>query len=149
MKAVIQRVASAGLETFDVRREIHSGLVVLVGIEAGDTAEDRAWMAGKIAQLRVFEDESGKMNKAVGEVGGSILLVPNFTVAGDCRKGRRPSFDGAMVPSDAGPEFGRLADCVREQAPGVRVELGVFRAHMRVTLVNDGPVTLVLDSRSR
>lgn len=149
MKAVIQRVSSARLESGEVLREVGVGFVVLVGIEVGDTAEDRAWIAGKIAQLRVFEDEAGKMNRAVGEVGGSVLLVPNFTLAGDCRKGRRPSFDGAMPPEAAGPEFERLAASLRESAAGVRVEVGVFRAHMRVTIVNDGPVTLLLDSRTR
>ena len=119
--------------------------LVLVGIAKDDTEADRAWMADKLANLRIFEDDAGRMNLSVAQVGGSILLVPNFTVAGDARKGRRPSFDSAMPPEEAQPAFVALAATV--EALGVRVGTGVFRAHMLVTLANDGPVTIVLDSR--
>jgi D-tyrosyl-tRNA(Tyr) deacylase len=143
---VVQRVLKASVEVEG--REvgaIERGLVVLVGIEESDTPADRAWMAEKIPNLRIFEDEQGKMNKSVLEVGGSVLLVPNFTVAGDARKGRRPSFDNAMRPERSEGEFGELARAVG--ASGVPVATGVFRAHMLVSLVNDGPVTIWLDSR--
>lgn len=152
MRAVVQRVASARLEARLTPDDpptvcaIGPGLVVLVGIEKSDADADREWMAEKVVNLRIFEDDAGKMNRSVVDTKGSILLVPNFTVAGDCRKGRRPSFDNAMAPEMAAPEFARLVERVR--ASGVRVETGVFRAHMLVSLVNDGPVTLLVDSRS-
>lgn len=152
MRAVVQRVTSARLEARlapddrPTECAIGPGLVVLVGIEKSDTEADREWMAEKIVNLRVFEDDAGKMNRSVLDTKGSILLVPNFTVAGDCRKGRRPSFDNAMAPGEAAPEFDRLVEKVR--ALGVTVETGVFRAHMLVSLTNDGPVTLLVDSRS-
>lgn len=150
MKAVVQRVAHASVEV-EGRRVGHitRGLCVLVGLDAADTGADRAWMADKLANLRIFEDAQGKMNLSVMQVAGAgLLLVPNFTVAGDARKGRRPSFDAAMPPAQAEPEFAALVAAVCAAAPGVPVEQGVFRAHMRVELVNDGPVTILLDSRA-
>jgi len=126
------------------RARIGAGLVVLAGLEAGDTERDIAWIAHKLAQLRIFRDDEGKMNRSVLEVGGAVLLVPNFTLAGDCRKGRRPSFDRAMPPDEAEPAFETLADALRGE--GCLVQIGVFGAHMHVELVNDGPVTFVLDS---
>jgi len=149
MKAVVQRVSQATL-TVDgqVRAEVPAsgGLVVLVGLDESDKADDRVWMADKVANLRIFPDEAGKMNKSVIEMEGTILLVPNFTVAGDARKGRRPSFDRAMKPERAEPEFEALVEAVRAICPNV--SRGVFRAHMHVALVNDGPVTILLDSRA-
>jgi len=150
MKAVVQRVSRASVEV--ERKTVASigrGLLVLVGIEADDTAAEITWLADKLANLRVFEDAAGKMNLSVKEVGepgakGEILLVPNFTVAGDARKGRRPSFDGAMRPELAEPMFAQLVRVVAAQ--GVNVQTGVFRAHMLVSLVNDGPVTILLES---
>jgi D-tyrosyl-tRNA(Tyr) deacylase len=124
---------------------IDTGLLVLAAIEQGDTGADQEWMAGKIAHLRIFADDEGKMNRSVLDVGGEVLLVSNFTVAGDARKGRRPSFDRAMRPPEAEAAFEALADALREL--GVRVQTGVFGAHMHVSLVNDGPVTIWLDSR--
>ena len=146
MKAVVQRVASASVEV-DGRRvaEIGAGLVVLVGIEDADTETDAAWLADKVAHLRIFEDAGGKMNLSVKDTGGSLLLVPNFTVAGDARKGRRPSFDHAMRPERAEPLFAKLVALAGSH--GVGVQTGVFRAHMRVALVNDGPITILLNSR--
>ena len=147
MRAVVQRV-SAGAVEVDGREvaRIARGLVALVGIEEGDSETDAAWLADKLAHLRIFEDAAGKMNLALGDVGGSLLLVPNFTVAGDARKGRRPSFDRAMRPEQAEPLFARLVAIAASH--GVPVQTGVFRAHMLVTLTNDGPVTIWLDSRA-
>lgn len=148
MILVIQRVSSATVTVDDTERTaISHGLLALVGITHTDTDADLAWAAAKLAELRIFEDDRGKMNRSVTDVAGSILLVPNFTLAGDARKGRRPSFDGAMRPELASPMFDRLAAAVA--ARGVPVQTGVFRAHMRISLVNDGPVTILLDSASR
>lgn len=145
MKLVIQRVASASV-TVDgaVRASIDRGLLVLAGLTDTDADADLEWCAGKVAELRIFEDEQGKMNRSVAEVGGAVLLVPNFTLAGDARKGRRPSFDNAMHPERAEPMFAALTAAV--SAHGVPVQTGVFRASMRVHLVNDGPVTIVVES---
>jgi D-tyrosyl-tRNA(Tyr) deacylase len=149
MKAVVQRVSRASVVVEGrVVGEIGRGLCALVGLEAGDAEMDRAWIADKVANLRIFTDEQGKMNLSVVQAAGGILIVPNFTVAGDARKGRRPSFDKAMPPAQAEPEFAALVGAVRAAAPGVSVQQGVFRAHMLVEIVNDGPVTILLDSRS-
>lgn len=146
MRTVVQRVARGTVEVAStVAGRIERGLVALVGIEAPDGPGDVAWTADKLANLRIFEDDQGKMNLSVLQVGGGILLVPNFTVAGDARRGRRPSFDNAMRPEAAEPLFRELAAAVR--AAGVTVATGVFRATMAVSLVNDGPVTILLDSR--
>lgn len=148
MKLVIQRVLSARVEVdAAVVGSIDAGLMVLAGLVESDTDADLVWSSDKLVNLRIFEDDRGKMNRSVLDVGGGLLLVPNFTLAGDAAKGRRPSFDRAMKPDLAGPMFDRLAGLSR--AAGVRTETGVFRAHMLVTLVNDGPVTIVLDSADR
>lgn len=148
MRLVIQRVSSASVTVDgEVRASINAGLMVLAGLADTDTDADMEWCAGKIADIRIFEDETGKMNRSVAEAGGSVLLVPNFTLAGDARKGRRPSFDRAMRPELAAPAFERFAAMVA--ARGVPVQTGVFRAHMAVSLVNDGPVTILLDSAAR
>ena len=147
MRAVVQRVLRASVEVGgSVAAEIGPGLLALVGVERADGEAEAAWMAEKLAHLRVFEDGAGKMNRSLLETGGSLLLVPNFTVAGSARKGRRPSFDGAMRPEGAEPLLGRLAALVAGH--GVPVQTGVFGAHMLVSLVNDGPVTIWLDSGS-
>lgn len=146
MKAVLQRVERAELQVAgEVRASIGAGLVALVGIERGDGGEDVRRMADRIANLRFFTDEQGKMNRSILDVGGEALLVPNFTLAGSTRKGRRPSFDGALPPEEASAMFEAL--CAETVALGVRVQTGVFQAHMRVELVNDGPVTLLVDTR--
>ncbi|MBX3360039.1 MAG: D-tyrosyl-tRNA(Tyr) deacylase [Phycisphaeraceae bacterium] len=145
MRAVVQRVAGASVSCGGETRSIGRGLVVLVGIYETDTEHDRAWMAEKVVNLRIFEDDAGKMNLSAIDVGGAVLLVPNFTVAGDARKGRRPSFDAAMRPERSGPEFERLCEDVR--ARGVAVERGFFGGEMMVEIRNDGPITIVLDSR--
>jgi D-tyrosyl-tRNA(Tyr) deacylase len=150
MRCVVQRVTGATLRVVEegVERSharIGPGLCVMVGIERGDTETDLAWAASKIAHLRIFEDEQGKMNRSVLDTGGGVLLVPNFTVAGDARKGRRPSFDNAMRPPEASAMFDAL--CAAVAGEGVPVQAGVFGADMRVELVNDGPITIWLDSR--
>lgn len=146
MRTVIQRVLSAVLRTDTVVRQIGAGVVALVGIESGDSDTAVEWLASKVPHLRLFEDDAGKMNRSVIQIGGAVLLVPNFTLAGEAHKGRRPSFDTAMPPELAGPMFDRLV--ARMAAQGVRVEAGVFRAHMTITLCNDGPVTIWLDSNA-
>jgi len=125
--------------------EVGPGLVVLLGVAAGDAEDDAGWMADKLAQLRIFEDQAGKMNRSVSEAGGGVLLVSQFTLLGDARKGNRPSFVEAAPPEAANALYERVAALLRER--GLPVGTGVFRAHMDVELVNDGPVTILLDSR--
>lgn len=148
MRAVIQRVSEAWVEVEgqEVARIGH-GLLVLLGIGQGDSEEDAKYLANKIANLRVFEDEEGKLNRSVLEVGGSVLVVSNFTLYGDCRKGRRPSFTDAAPPEIAHELYLRFCDFLKVE--GVPVQMGVFQAHMHVGLVNDGPVTLLLDSKKQ
>ena len=149
MRTVIQRISSGTVEVDGTTRARADGpgLLVLAGREETDTRDDLQWTAEKIVHLRIFPDDAGKMNRSVIDIGGTIILVPNFTLAGEAARGRRPSFDKAMKPERSEPEFHAFADVVR--ALHGRVETGVFRAHMRVTLVNDGPVTIWLDSRQR
>jgi D-tyrosyl-tRNA(Tyr) deacylase len=121
------------------------GLVVLVGVAAGDGPADRDYVASKIVGLRVFADEAGRMNRSVSEAGGALLVVSQFTLLGDARKGRRPAFDGAEAPAGARQAYDDLVACLRRT--GLHVETGLFQAHMSLELVNDGPVTILLDSR--
>jgi len=145
MRAVVQRVKRASV-TIEGRRvsEIRTGLLVLVGVASNDTSESCKWMAEKVCNLRVFDDDQGRMNQTVLDVKGAILCVSQFTLLGDCRKGRRPSYDRAAPPDAAKPIYEDFVDALRAQ--GVQVETGEFRAMMDVELVNDGPVTLLLDS---
>ncbi|MEA3336732.1 MAG: D-aminoacyl-tRNA deacylase [Chloroflexota bacterium] len=145
MRAVVQRVSEASVEVdSQIVGEINQGFVVLLGVTHDDSEEQAAWLARKIAGLRVFEDEAGKFNLSLDDVRGSVLLVSQFTLFGDARKGRRPSFTDAARPEQAEPlieSFGRhLSD------QGVPVQTGIFGAMMAVHLVNDGPVTLWLDT---
>lgn len=146
MKIVLQRVkeASVVVEGVVVGR-INRGLCLLVGVEKGDADEDVRFLAKKIFELRIFPDEDGKMNLSVEDISGGILAISQFTLAGSLRKGRRPSFDKAEEPERAEELFGALVDRLREY--GVHVETGIFAAMMDVCLVNDGPVTFVLESR--
>jgi len=145
MRAVVQRVVHASVAVNGHQlAQIGRGLAVLVGVAAEDTPADVAYLAGKIAGLRVFEDRNGKLNLSVADIGGSVLLVSQFTLYGDCRKGRRPSFTRAADPERAAELYGQLAEELR--ARGLPVQCGQFRAHMQLSLVNDGPVTLLLDS---
>ena len=146
MRAVLQRVTRASVEVDGaIVGRIGVGWLVLLGVAKGDADADADRLAEKVAGLRAFEDDAGKMNRAVGEAGGSVLVVSQFTLLGDCRQGRRPSFIEAADPAEAERLYRRFAD--RVAAAGLPVETGVFRADMKVELVNDGPVTLLLDSR--
>ena len=146
MRAVVQRVSQASV-TVDgkVVGQIAAGLCALVGVAQGDTFDDAAWLAQKIVELRIFEDEQGKMNKSLLESGGQLLAISQFTLLGDARQGRRPGFSGAALPEVAQPLYARF--CALCRARGVRVAEGIFRATMTVRIVNEGPVTLLLDSR--
>jgi D-tyrosyl-tRNA(Tyr) deacylase len=146
MRAVVQRVSRAQVTVAgEVVGRIDRGLVVLLGVEDGDTDADGQYVADKLVGLRIFPDDDGKMNRSVFDAGGGVLLVSQFTLLGDCRKGRRPSFMAAARPEQAVPLYERVVAAVRQQ--GVPVETGRFQEHMDVELVNDGPVTLLLDSR--
>jgi len=146
MRAVVQRVSGARvLVDGHVTGEIGPGLVVLVAVGRDDTAEVAASMARRIIQLRIFNDEQGKMNRSVFDTGGAILAVSQFTLYGDARGQRRPSFMDA-APPDKGKELYEEFVRILRMSPGLRVETGVFRAHMAVELTNDGPVTILLDS---
>ena len=146
MRAVVQRVtrASVTVENQTVGA-IERGFLVLLGVERGDGKADAEYIAEKCAGLRVFEDEAGKFNRSLQDVGGAVLLVSQFTLCGDARKGRRPSFTQAEAPEAAERLF--MACRERLLALGILVETGRFRTHMEVSLVNDGPVTILLDSR--
>jgi D-tyrosyl-tRNA(Tyr) deacylase len=144
VRAVLQRVTSARVRvTGETVGEIGAGLLVLVGVETGDGPEQVTAVADKLAGLRVFEDDAGRMNLDARAVGGAFLIVSQFTLAGSLRRGRRPSFDGAAPPEVAEPMLDELVRRLRDE--GLRVETGRFGAHMEVELVNDGPVTFVLE----
>jgi D-tyrosyl-tRNA(Tyr) deacylase len=146
MRAVVQRVSWAQVKVEgEVIGRIARGLMVLVGVGVDDTEEDVEYLATKLSGLRVFEDSEGKMNLSLGEVGGQILLVSQFTLYGDCRKGRRPSFDQAAGAGLAQRLYGLLAESLRQK--GVEVAEGRFQERMLVELANDGPVTLILNSK--
>lgn len=148
MRAVIQRVERASVSVEgEIRGQIGAGFLVLIGVEEGDGDAAFKYIAEKVPNLRVFEDEQGKMNRSLLDVGGELLAVSQFTLLGDARGGRRPSFITAARPETADPMYERLVADWR--ARGIRVETGVFGAHMKVSLVNDGPVTILLDSRRR
>lgn len=148
MRAVIQRVRRASVEVDGACiGKIEQGLLVLLGVEQGDTREDSNYIVSKVCGLRIFEDAEGKMNLSVEEIGGSILLVSQFTLMGDARKGRRPSFVGAGSPAEAKPIYEETVEAFRKT--GNPIETGEFQADMQVSLVNDGPVTILLDSRKK
>ena len=148
MRAVIQRVERASVSVEgEIRGQIGAGFLVLIGVEEGDGDADFKYIADKVPNLRVFEDDQGKMNRSLLDVGGELLAVSQFTLLGDARGGRRPSFIAAARPETADPMYERLV--AEWRARGIRVETGVFGAHMKVALVNDGPVTILLDSRRR
>ncbi|HET8645588.1 MAG TPA: D-aminoacyl-tRNA deacylase [Vicinamibacteria bacterium] len=146
MRAVVQRVSSSSVavEGHEVAR-IGPGLLVLLGVARGDGGEDAAYLADKVVNLRVFPDEGGHMNRSLLETGGALLVVSQFTLLGDARRGRRPGFTEAAPPEEAAALYRRFVEEAR--ARGLAVEEGVFRATMDVALVNQGPVTLLLDSR--
>lgn len=146
MRAVVQRVSSALVRVDGkIVGEIATGVVVLLGVEAGDGEREARWLAEKIACLRIFEDEAGKMNLALADVGGAALVVSQFTLLGDCKKGRRPSFSRAAAPQEANRLYEFFSDALRSSR--LVVANGIFQAHMQVVLCNDGPVTLLLDTK--
>ncbi len=145
MRAVIQRVSSASVTVdSETTGEIRAGLLVLLGIHKDNTEAEIKWMADKIINLRVFEDDNGKMNLSLVDTGGSMLVVSQFTLYGDCRKGRRPGYSNAAPPEQAEVQYLQFIDTVIQK--NVVTASGRFQAHMDVELVNDGPVTLLLDS---
>ncbi len=147
MRAVVQRVKRASVTVGErLVGQIGPGLLVFAGVAMGDGPADIDYIASKVRELRVFPDDAGKMNRSVVEAGGGLLVVSQFTLMGDARKGRRPAFDEAAAPDDARAAFESLLERLRSAG---QVESGIFQAHMNVELVNDGPVTILLDSRRR
>ena len=149
MIAVVQRVSSASVDVAaeDVQSAIGQGLLALVSIEPRDTQNDVVWMANKLANLRIFPDEQGLMNESVADVGGSVLLISQFTLSGNCTKGHRPSFISAAPPEQAKPMYESLATAIRGHS--LSVETGVFGAAMKVQSTNEGPVTLIIHTPNR
>ena len=146
MRAVVQRVSRSSVVSDGVcTGEIQQGLMVLLGVTHDDNEQDARYLAEKIANLRIFEDEEDKLNLSVQEVGGAVLSVSQFTLYGDCRRGRRPSFTEAARPEQANALYEQFNQFLQQQ--GIAVETGRFQTHMAVELVNDGPVTMLLDSK--
>jgi D-aminoacyl-tRNA deacylase len=149
MRAVVQRVAKASVTIGgEVRASIGEGLLILVGIEDADTAEDIEWLSGKIVRMRIFEDEQGVMNRSVAEVGGDIIVVSQFTLHASTKKGNRPSYIRASKPDFAIPMYNQLVAQV-ERDLDKPIGTGVFGADMQVELLNDGPVTIIIDTKNR
>jgi len=146
MRAVIQRVLEASVRVDgEVLGAIEQGYLVLLGVEEGDTDKDLAYIVDKTVHMRIFEDEAGKMNRSIQDVGGSILAVSQFTLLGDARHGRRPGFTQAARPETANPMYEAYCKALEEN--GISVQKGRFGADMKVSLINDGPVTMLLDSK--
>ena len=145
MRAVIQRVKQSSVKTEDqIVGQIGQGLLVLLGVTKTDSAKDADYLVNKIVNLRIFEDEEGKMNRSLLDIGGELLAVSQFTLLADCSKGRRPSFVAAAEPDKAAELYEKFVTSVRQR--GVSVQTGRFRAMMEVSLINDGPVTVIIDS---
>ena len=145
MRAVIQRVSRAQVAVeSEIVGKIDKGLLVYLGVAQADSNQDVNYISDKLANLRIFSDEAGKMNRSVLDINGGILLISNFTLCGDCRKGRRPSFDQAGAPEEANALYEQVAELLRAQ--GITTATGQFKAHMHVSSCNDGPVTVLLDS---
>ena len=148
MKVLVQRVSQASVTVGrEIAGQIGLGLVGMVGVAQGDTEEDARYLVDKTVNLRIFPDEAGKFNRSLADVGGGLLVVSQFTLISDTRKGRRPSFIEAAGPAEAEALFNRFVDMAR--ATGLNVETGRFQAHMLVEIHNDGPVTILLDSQAR
>lgn len=148
MRTVVQRVSRAQVSIEGtIKGSIDRGLVVFIGISADDSQKDLQWLAEKIVHLRIFEDDAGKMNKSLTDIKGEMLIISQFTLYGDCRKGRRPGFSGAAPPLIAEPYYQEFVKEIKKK--GIQVATGTFQAEMQVELVNDGPVTLLLDSEKK
>ena len=149
MRAIIQRVLESSVKIDgEIVSKIGPGLLILLGVEEGDTEEDVAWLSGKVARMRIFSDDDGKMNRSVTEAAGEIIVVSQFTLHASTKKGNRPSFLRSAAPAVSEPLYGQF--CVAlERESGLPVGRGVFGADMQVALVNDGPVTIIIDSRAR
>ena len=147
MRAVVQRVTNADVKIDGrVNEKIDDGLLVLLGVGNGDTEEDMKYIADKIIKLRIFSDENDKMNLSLEDVGGSMLVISQFTLYGDCSHGRRPYFGNAMEPVSANEMYEKFVAYIKEQ--GIHTETGEFGADMKVSLTNDGPVTIILESKN-
>ncbi len=147
MRAVVQRVTNADVKIDGrVNGKIDNGLLVLLGVGNGDTEEDMKYIADKIIKLRIFSDENDKMNLSLEDVGGSMLVISQFTLYGDCSHGRRPYFGNAMEPVSANEMYEKFVAYIRKQ--GIHIETGEFGADMKVSLTNDGPVTIILESKN-
>ena len=145
MRAVVQRVKKSSVTVEEnITGKINQGLMVLIGVEDGDGEKDAAYIADKVTGLRIFEDENGKMNRSVSDIKGEILAVSQFTLLGDVRKGKRPSFTRAAAPETANELYRKVIEFI--EAKGIHVEEGIFQAEMMVEIHNDGPVTILLDS---
>lgn len=148
MRAIVQRVSKAEVSVADSSiSSIGYGLVVYIGVGQDDSRNDAEWIANKLANLRIFEDEQGRMNLSALEISAEILVIPNFTLCGDCRKGRRPGFDAAAEPAMA-DELYKLV-CQMLKSAGISAKNGIFAAHMHVSSTNDGPINILLDSRKK
>lgn len=147
MKAVVQRVAQAQVTVDEnLAGEIGQGFLILLGVEDGDSARDAEVLAAKISGLRIFKDENDKMNLALNDIDGGALVISNFTLCADCRKGRRPNFIGAAKPPQAKELYEYFCNCLQKNGIS-QVEKGMFGADMKVSLLNDGPVTVIIDSK--
>lgn len=145
MRAVVQRVKNASVRIDgEICGQINQGLLVFLGVSKEDTESDITYISDKITGLRIFEDENEKMNNSIMDINGEILVISQFTLYGDCRKGRRPSFDGAMRPPKAEEMYEKFVEYIKKS--GLKTETGRFGADMKVELLNDGPVTIILDS---
>ena len=145
MRAVVQRVKNASVRIDgEICGQINQGLLVFLGVSKEDTETDITYISDKITGLRIFEDENEKMNNSIMDINGEILVISQFTLYGDCRKGRRPSFDGAMRPPEAEAMYEKFVEYIKKS--GLKTETGRFGADMKVELLNDGPVTIILDS---
>ena len=149
MRAVIQRVSEAACRVDgNITGQINTGLLVLLGIEDADTEEDLQWLAQKICSLRIFSDENGLMNKALADVGGNILLISQFTLFAQTKKGNRPSFIRAARPEKAIPLYEKMIAKL-EEVTGQKIATGIFGADMKISLINDGPVTVIMDTKDK